>query len=134
MRTLESLRQIAAELMDGHARLGGEVERLDDLVRNAPDGAARVDVFLTDFLALMQSHFNNENDVMHQMATSRKLKDVFRQHVEAHGDLMGQLASAYGIPSQHQRLEEVRRIIHQWRDEHIPAHDNILEMELGKIC
>jgi hemerythrin len=93
--------------------------------REKTDCQQEIDGFCLEFIDHVMQHFMTEDDTMRQIPAPPAVVEAFEQHIEAHADMMGELAQAVGAPTPCRQSREVFELIQRWLAEH-GHHDELL--------
>jgi hemerythrin len=87
-----------------------------------------VDTHFSTLLSYMHDHFMHEESAMprHGHGISPALRDTFRQHTEAHADMMAWAAKAVGAVDPCLQGQSMLNLIEDWLNKHIATYDDVL--------
>jgi len=133
------------DILHKNDMLTGELTRLDALLLckpgeehcercdQVPVCKKRLDTFFEDMLGLMQTHFGDEERAMRLIESCLDQRNIFEDHMEAHGDLMQrltELASEGRKPSGERMV--LRELLNKWL-RHFSTEDERLLVALQKL-
>ena len=136
---------VLAEIDREHAEVSHRVAELDRLLACVRgEGACYVcdaheaccstaiNDFCEQLLEFMQEHFQREESAMWVLqAQTPQLKDRFDAHREHHADLSQALSeSICRGPQPVKAYQDLRRILVDWLESHVPQHDALLGQAL----